>query len=411
MATVATKILKNQRKRDGTFNVKIRLIHRRKICYLSTYHFVCEEQLSSDFTIIDTSVNNQLNRKVQKYRTAIGQLDNVLDFYCVYTIRDHLLNIDKDIDFIKFCNEYIADLIKTNRKASANTFKTVMYSLIDYFKRETISPLEINEKELVRYEKYLRSERTLVRLSNNVSIDRTVKGMGDAGVHNHLRDLRTLYKASMRFFNNPQFDDIKIKYCPFDNYKIVNTPLTRKRNIKTSEIKVIKDSETTTNSRAELARDMFMLSFYLCGMNAIDIYRLRLENFIEGRIEYNRSKTKRKRKDGAFISIKIVKNAEPILEKYIGRLHLQYADSAALTRALNIGLKQLAKINNMPPITFYWARHSFANLARNKCRMSKDDVALALNHSDSYYKTTDIYLEKDWNIVDEVQAAVIDLID
>jgi hypothetical protein len=61
-------------------------------------------------------------------------------------------------------------------------------------------------------------------------------------------------------------------------------------------------------------------------------------------------------------------------------------------------------------LTFYAARHTFGNLARNTCRKSKDDVALALNHVDQSHKVTDIYLEKDWKIVDEVQEAVLNLL-
>jgi len=42
--------------------------------------------------------------------------------------------------------------------------------------------------------------------------------------------------------------------------------------------------------------------------------------------------------------------------------------------------------------------------------MTKDDVALALNHLDEGHRTTDIYIDKDWGIVDEVQAGVIGLL-
>lgn len=58
-------------------------------------------------------------------------------------------------------------------------------------------------------------------------------------------------------------------------------------------------------------------------------------------------------------------------------------------------------------MTFYWARHTFGNTARNVCRMSKDDIALALNHVDEGNRTTDIYIAKDWKIVDDVQRNVI----
>jgi hypothetical protein len=39
--------------------------------------------------------------------------------------------------------------------------------------------------------------------------------------------------------------------------------------------------------------------------------------------------------------------------------------------------------------------------------MSKDDIALALNHVDEGNRTTDIYIAKDWKIVDDVQRKVI----
>lgn len=58
-------------------------------------------------------------------------------------------------------------------------------------------------------------------------------------------------------------------------------------------------------------------------------------------------------------------------------------------------------------VTFYWARHTFATVARNDCRMSKDDVALALNHVDEGNRTTDVYIAKDWKIADNVQRKVI----
>jgi hypothetical protein len=56
--------------------------------------------------------------------------------------------------------------------------------------------------------------------------------MGDAGIHNHMRDLRILFKAAMAHFNKPEIDIIKITHYPFDKYKIIDAPITRKRNLK-----------------------------------------------------------------------------------------------------------------------------------------------------------------------------------
>ena len=121
-------------------------------------------------------------------------------------------------------------------------------------------------------------------------------------------------------------------------------------------------------------------------------------------------KTKAKRRDRAFISIKITDEMKPILEKYIGKLHGRFSSATGMNSALSQGFNKICQGLEIPRISFYWGRHSFATIARNKCRKSKDDVALALNHVDETRKTTDIYIEKDWGILDEVQNAVIGLL-
>jgi integrase len=153
-----------------------------------------------------------------------------------------------------------------------------------------------------------------------------------------------------------------------------------------------------------------MLSFYLCGMNAVDIYHTKTQNIHNGRIDYNRAKTKGRRKDRAFISIRIVEEAQPLIDKYLDILPSKYTSHEGLDSALSKGMKDLRKLTGIPDITFYWARHSFASLARNSCRMSKDDVAVALNHVDEGHRTTDIYIAKDWKILDEVQEKVVGLL-
>jgi len=94
----------------------------------------------------------------------------------------------------------------------------------------------------------------------------------------------------------------------------------------------------------------------------------------------------------------------------MGKLQARYSTANGLDTALSKGMELVRDRAELPELTFYWARHSFATIARNKCRMSKDDIAEALNHVDGEHGTTDIYIEKDWGIVDDVQSAVINFI-
>ena len=124
------------------------------------------------------------------------------------------------------------------------------------------------------------------------------------------------------------------------------------------------------SSRGELARDMFMLSFYLCGINAVDLYK---GDYIlnNDRLEYNRSKTKGKRKDSAFISIHIPAVAMPLVLKYCNRLSERYATITNFNKAISKGMKVVCDLTGLKGVTFYSARHSFGNLARNKCSKTK----------------------------------------
>ena len=411
MATVAAVVFEHHEKNDGTFNVKIRVYHKSEKKYIDTTHFVSRRQLDANYNIKDKFLLKKLEQTLDEYRETISQLGFKLDFFSCEQLRDYLRDLNSDIDFIAFCNNHIAQLKRENRSGTAGTHRTVKNSLVDYFKRESVSITEIHSNMLNSYERYLRSERIIKRVNQLGRVTETKeKGLSDSGIHNHMRDLRTLFNAACNYYNNEDLGLFKIKHYPFKKYKIGSAPLTRKRNISIQQLKIIRNCDTPKGSRAELAKDLFILSFYLCGMNAVDLYALRKTDIQQGRICYNRAKTKGRRRDNAFISIKLVDVAKPLIERYIETFSKRYSTYNGLNTALSKGMKDLCEILKIENLTFYWARHTFGNSARNDCRMSKDDVALALNHVDEGHRTTDIYIAKDWKIVDEVQERVLKLL-
>ncbi len=406
--TVKAMVFKHHRKVDGSYNVKIILLHEGKRKYLDTSHFVVKKQLTKDYKIKDPFIAEQVEKQLRDYRKEISELAEKLIYFTADSLADHLLNKNEDINFIKFCDQHIKKLKSEGRDGTAATHRVIRNSLVDYFKRESFSINEIHSNMLVSYEKYLRSERKLKRFNQlGNPVYSIKKGLSDSGLHNHMRDLRTLFNAAREKYNNEDIGIYKVKHYPFKKYKVGSPPPTRKRNNTLEEVLKIRDCITQVDSRAELAKELYMLSFYLCGINAVDLYNLTDNNIKNGRINYNRSKTERKRKDNAFISIKVPKVATSLLEKYVGLLSSRYANTYCLNWALCKGMEQLRTITGIQGITLYWARHTFATVARNKCRMSKDDIALALNHVDSGNKITDIYIEKDWKIIDDVQRKVI----
>lgn len=407
MATVCVKILSHHLKADGTYNVKIRITHKMVKRYIDTEHFVTQKQLTKKLALKDPFIEQQLQTLLIKYRQEISKLDDKLEFMNADQIRDHLVGKDEAIDFIKFCDEHIKRLKKEGRGGTASNQVTVRNSLADYFQHQKVSVMMITSSMLTNYERFLRGERELIRNNQNKDVTITKKGLSDAGLHNHMRDLRTLFNAARDKYNDEELGIVRIPHYPFKKYKIGSPPLTRKRNLESSVILKLIGTKTEPESRAELAKELFHLSFLLCGINAADLYYCTIDNINHGRLEYNRAKTKARRKDKAFISINIPERAQLLISKHLGKLKDRYCSVNALDTALSKGMKALCKEAGLSGITFYWARHSFASIARNDCRFSKDDIALSLNHVDNGHSVTDIYIAKDWNIVDEVQDAVI----
>ena len=412
MALVKAVVYEEFKRTDGTYNVKIKVYHQKKKRFIDTQHFLSARQLDSDLKIKDKFILNELAVTLTDYRRTITELGPKLNFMTCDNLKDFLEGKDEEVDFVKFCSHHIAALKEDGREGTARNHTKIKNSLVDCFGKDRISMLEINAAMLYQYEKWLRRERVMTRRTNHLGKEVTTnkKGMKDGGIYPHMRDLRTLFNEACKLYNNEDLGLVKIKHYPFKVYKIGAPPKTKKRNIQPEQIIKLRDCVLPPDSRAELARDLFMLSFYLCGMNAVDLYKLDRYDPAWERLEYNRSKTEGIRDDDAFINIKIIAEARPLLTKYMGSLKARYSTANGLDTALSKGMELVRERAELPEITFYWARHTFANIARNKCRMSKDDIAEALNHVDGEHRTTDIYIEKDWSIVDDVQAAVIEFI-
>jgi integrase len=104
----------------------------------------------------------------------------------------------------------------------------------------------------------------------------------------------------------------------------------------------------------------------------------------------------------------------PIIEKYrdptgqrLFRFHKDYSNSRAFNKSINKGLKEIGKLLNIEDFEFYAARHSWATIALNKCRIDKYTVHAALNHVDESMRVTDIYIERDFVNENKANAKVI----
>ena len=224
----------------------------------------------------------------------------------------------------------------------------------------------------------------------------------------YLISIKKLFNEAKKKYNKKEKNLILIPNSPFMELEIPKQEATRKRAISADIIKKLwklpyKDMKKGYKSTCHynLAKDCFILSFCLMGINSADLY-----NATEMRgntIIYNRTKTKARRLDGAKMMVDIPKIVQPLIDKYkdstgkrLFNFYQYYGDEKTFNKAINYGLKEIGAILEVDDLEYYAARHSWATIALNKVGIDKYIVHAALNHIDDSMKVTDIYIERDF---------------
>lgn len=215
----------------------------------------------------------------------------------------------------------------------------------------------------------------------------------------HMRNIRTVFNMAI------DDDVVDLSLYPFRKFKI-KSEKTVKRNLTIDEIRRLLDVNLSGVPR--LSRDVFMLSFYLIGINLIDLVHLRKENIKAGRLEYKRRKT------GKGYTVKLEPEAKKLIKKLSGTKYLintleRYIDYPGAIKYIDKGLKKAAKQAKIDkPISTYYCRHSWATIASN-LDIPKETISAALGHEIGS-KVTGIYIDYDQSKVDQANRKVIDSI-
>lgn len=407
MATITPIIQQNNSRKDGRWLVVFRLTHKRKSVYIKTSHLITESQLNKDRTIKQKFVITYLSEDINDLQRKISLLGLKAETYTASQLKDILTADGKEIDFMLFLDECFAEIQKTKKPNTVSTYRSTINHLKDYQSGRPLMSNEITSKYIKAFIEYVKTPHKIVRFTGSDKTNRTEK-TSNVVSGNSLYTVYFRFKKIFDMFKEKYNDDdlgiIRVPHNPFAKVPVPKMEATAKRSLKIDDIRKIRDYQPLNRSEM-IGKNMFMIMFMMCGINAVDLKNSLYQS--EGRLNYNRSKVESRRKDKGFISVAIPKEAKPYVDWYLS-IKENWSNSKNLILAINKGLKSIAKnIGIDEGISTYYARHSFATIARNDCKKHKEDVSIALNHTDRDTSTTDIYIAPDWSIIDEVQNAVI----
>ena len=289
------------------------------------------------------------------------------------------------LDFFAFAEKWLSE---TTIKGKAN-YRCMLNSLSSYIGCRRLSFREITYKFLSGFEVFLKDKPRAQSL--------------------YIGQMRHLYRIALCEYGNVLSDT---SGDPFLRYRVPRQ--VQKKGVRALSADELFRVATYEGSsvRDVLARDCFLLSFCLMGMNTVDMYHC--ETYRDGMICYNRAKTKDRRYDGAYIEVAVHERVKALVERYRGKgkvfsFNNRYRAASTFNQNINVGLKDVGKAVGIEGLQFYQARHTFATLSRNMMKFAKSDVDEALNHVGSC-DIADVYIKKDFTIINENNMKLLDRI-
>lgn len=247
------------------------------------------------------------------------------------------------------------------------------------------------------------------------------EGMRINGAGKEMRNIRAVFNWARR--------QGKTKNYPFLDYSIKEEE-TLPNNITVEELRRLRDYPC--EPWQQKYRDFFMLSFYLAGMNPVDLLTCKDDAVKSGHISFVRKKTdKEGKKSVQLVVLPVVPQASEILSRYKSNEGwlLSFMDGRAdyhsFLKKCNEGLKKigdshkepdkLGKLRRivyepiLPDITMYTARYTFGSIAANDLDISERTIGMCLGHSWSK-NVTSRYMANDQRKIDAAVSRVVEFV-
>lgn len=349
MATLKLTIFKAKVLKDGRHKIRIAVCHKQETCYIVTRFIIDNLSQFKDGQVVKRADASIINTKL---RNMMNDLQNKLDeinhqsLYSCKQIKDMLVSeLDsqgkQNITYQKACSDFITDLKSEGRESYAVLIERSCRYFTE-FTRGEIPMSDITPNMIEGFSRYLKTKR---------NIGNTTIGM-----------MMSQIKAVINRNINSGY--LRYDIHPFVNKKIPKSPV-REVDISLESLNMIRES-TPKEKKYIVARDVFMLSFYLGGMNLIDIMNTR---FINDKVDYVRIKTRLKTETEQHCLLPITEPAKIIIDRWIDKktrkLDFGYKFSYHnFSRYTCRSLAALAKdLGIKEKVVFYSARKSFAQYA------------------------------------------------
>ena len=399
-------------KRSGTenFPLKLRITHQRKAVHINLDIKLTPEQW------------DEVKGEIVQHKKADTLNEFIITKKTIAEAAIMKFGLANDL------NKFTASQLKTVVESGGETStKSIGHKFLPYF--EKVRDSQKKKNTWMSYESTLRKMKLydpVLETRTFEDIDEAyIRKMNEAWAAQGMKtNSRAVFMRNIRAVINDAIDDELTTTYAFRKFSIEKAP-TAKRNLSLEELRQLRDYPIV-NEFQEKYRDIFMLCFYMRGINMVDLAQLTKKNIRAGRINYIRSKT------GKFYSVKIEPEMKKIFDKYAGTdFLLDICDGAkdeneirvkyeGFLQRMDRGLKKIGPYTRrglggekhitpiLPELSQYWSRHTTATLMANM-GYREEVIVCSLGHEHKN-KTTNIYIEYNEVEVDKANRALIDYV-
>ena len=228
MLTINAEVVKNQRKTNDCFTVRLRFTLDRKMKRLATSLFATSKDLTKELKIKQSSpLKREVDNLIRGYQEKCAKLQIELNHYTLDDVMDYL-NGEREkqqtIDFVKFSREWIAS---TSIKGAPN-YTTAVNALVRFVGKEELDINLVTQDFLEGFKSFLNKEREvrtkkLMQQGKRVPSNRTLSL--------YLVSIKKLFNEAKKKYNRKEKNLILIAHSPFDDFSIPRQEATRKRAI------------------------------------------------------------------------------------------------------------------------------------------------------------------------------------
>ena len=332
--------------------------------------------------------------KTKQYQEQLIEFKAENKEFTATTLVEKLTNPTKPKTVGELFTEQIQRYKTAKRTGYALSIQQVYNSLIKYNKHLNIYFSDIDVTWLKKYEEWLRSA-----------------GLAENTIGIRFRTLRAVYNIAL------EQKIVKPDYYPFKSYKVSKLhSVTAKRAItKDNVTAVINYDYTNKGFYTQLAVDLFTFSYFMGGINFVDMAYIIHSHIIDNRLVYTRTKTHK------LIKLPLQPKAVELIQKYqtkdrpyifpiLSAFHKTEQQQRnrihKVITKVNKHLKDIGEELSLPiDLTTYVARHSFATVLK-RSGVNTSIICEAMGHSSE--KVTQIYLDSFEN--EQVDAAMSNLL-